>query len=52
MASVIKEAAKLGVPYVWLQPGTHDAELMQKIDDLGLQAIQACVLVSTSASHN
>jgi len=44
---VIEEAAKLGVPYVWLQPGTYDVELMQKIDELGLKSLQACVLVST-----
>lgn len=45
--SVIEDAAKLGVKYVWLQPGTHDDALMERIGELGLTALQGCVLVST-----
>jgi len=44
--AVIEEAAKLGISYIWLQPGTHDAELLKQINGLGLQSVQACVLVA------
>ena len=43
----LKEAAELGVKYVWLQPGTHDESIMGLIDDLGMMALQGCVLVAT-----
>lgn len=43
----IEEAAKLGIKYIWLQPGTHDDELIKQIEELGLQSVQACVLVAT-----
>jgi uncharacterized protein len=42
----IDEAAKLGIKYIWLQPGTHDEDLLKQIESLGLQQVQACVLVS------
>lgn len=42
-----EEAARLGISYIWLQPGTYDDEIMKQIDDLGLKAVQACVLVAT-----
>ena len=44
---VLEEAARLGIKYVWLQPGTYDDDLLKLIDELGIQAVQACVLVST-----
>lgn len=44
---VLEEAARLGVSYIWLQPGTYDDELMKLIGELGLEAVQACVLVAT-----
>lgn len=44
---VLEEAAKLGIRYIWLQPGTYDDELMKLIDELGLEAVKACVLVAT-----
>jgi len=43
---VIDEAARLGVKNIWLQPGTYDDELLQYIEDKGLTAVQACVLVA------
>jgi uncharacterized protein len=43
----IEEAEKLGVKYVWLQPGTHDENLLSRIKELGLEEVQACVLVAT-----
>lgn len=42
----IDEAAKLGIKYIWLQPGTHDDEIMKQINELGLISVQACVLVA------
>ena len=44
--AVIEEAAGLGIKNIWLQPGTHNDELMQLISDRGLTAVQACVLVA------
>lgn len=44
--AVIDEAAKLGVKYIWLQPGTFDDDLLKQIDEHGLQSVQACVLVA------
>lgn len=44
---VIEEAAKLGVKYVWFQPGTHDDDVIELARRLGLEAVQACVLVAT-----
>jgi predicted CoA-binding protein len=43
---VIEEAAKLGIKNIWLQPGTHDEELLKMIEDKGMTAVQACVLVA------
>lgn len=45
---VIEEAASLGVRYIWLQPGTTDDELLELANRLGLQTLQACVLVATN----
>lgn len=44
---VLEEAAQLGIRYIWLQPETYDDELLKLIDELGLEAVQACVLVAT-----
>lgn len=43
---VIEEAAKVGVKNIWLQPGTHDKKIMDLIEEKGLNAVQACVLVA------
>jgi predicted CoA-binding protein len=45
-AAVIEEAAKVGVKYVWLQPGTFDNRIMSLIEEKGLTAVKACVLVA------
>ncbi len=42
----IDEASKLGIRNIWLQPGTYNDELMEQIGNLGLTAVQACVLVA------
>ncbi len=44
---VLKEAAKLGIRYIWFQPGTYDDEVLELAKNLGLEAVQACVLVAT-----
>jgi predicted CoA-binding protein len=43
---VIEEAAKLGIKYIWFQPGTHDSEVLELAKNLGLETIQACVLIA------
>ncbi|MDP4093791.1 MAG: CoA-binding protein [Bacillota bacterium] len=45
-AAVLEEAAKLGIENIWLQPGTHNDNIMKLIGDRGLTAVQACVLVA------
>jgi uncharacterized protein len=42
----IEEAARLGVSNLWLQPGTYDDALIQKMEELGLHYVKACVLVA------
>lgn len=44
--AVIREASRLGVKNIWLQPGTHDNELLELVKEEGLTAVQACVLVA------
>lgn len=41
---VLEEAARLGIKYVWLQPGTYDDELLKLAKSLGLETVQNCVL--------
>ncbi len=42
----IEEAAELGVKNIWLQPGTHNDEIMNLIKEKELNAVQACILVA------
>lgn len=44
----IEEAAKLSIKYVWFQPGTFDKEIGMLVKELGMEALQACVLVETN----
>jgi len=44
---IIEEAAKLKIKYIWFQPGTSDDGVMNRVNELGLEAVQACVLVAT-----
>lgn len=44
--AVIEEAAGLGVRNIWLQPGTYNEELLRLIENSGMNAVQACVLVA------
>lgn len=44
---VLEEAATLGIEYIWFQPGTYNDEVLELAKRLGLQVVQACVLVAT-----
>lgn len=44
---VLDEAASLGIKYVWFQPGSYDDQTISYAKELGLEQLQACVLVST-----
>ncbi len=44
---VIEEAAKLGIQYIWFQPGTYDDTVLALASQLGLKSVQACALVAT-----
>jgi hypothetical protein len=43
----LREAAELGVRYVWFQPGTEDASTDEICEKLSLEYVKACVLVVT-----
>lgn len=43
----VEEAARLGIKYIWFQPGTYDDEVLELARKLGLETVQACVLVAT-----
>lgn len=43
--ATLEEAARLGIRYIWLQPGTWDDAIMAQIASLGLEAVQGCVLI-------
>ena len=43
----LREAAELGIEYIWFQPGTYEESTEKLINELGLTAVQACVLVAT-----
>jgi predicted CoA-binding protein len=45
-AGVIEEAGKLGIPYVWFQPGSHEPELADRAEALGMTVLRHCVLVA------
>lgn len=44
--AAIKDAADMGVEYIWFQPGTFDDETIQMAEDKGLKVVHHhCVLV-------
>jgi len=43
----VREAAKLGIEYLWFQPGTYDEKTLEEANELNLSAVQACALVAT-----
>lgn len=44
---ILKEAAALGIKYIWFQPGTYEDDTLKAAKELGLQTVQHCVLVAT-----
>ena len=42
---ILEEAARLGIEYIWFQPGTYDDELLEFTKAKGLKYVLACVLV-------
>lgn len=44
----IEETARLGIKYVWFQPGTYDEETLELANKLGLETVKACVLTRTA----
>eukprot|EP00904_Undaria_pinnatifida_P005873 jgi/Undpi1/2415/HiC_scaffold_13.g05796.m1 len=44
---VVEEASRLGVTRLWLQPGSENAEILSRAEELGLEIIhgEPCVLV-------
>lgn len=43
---VVDEAAELGIPYIWFQPGSESPENVARARQLGLQTIaHACAIV-------
>lgn len=43
--SYLQAVVDLDVKYIWLQPGTISQKLLDRAEALGLEAIEACVLV-------
>ncbi|MBZ4656071.1 MAG: CoA-binding domain protein [Thermoanaerobacter sp.] len=44
----LEEAAKLGVEFIWFQPGAESEELVEKAKNLGLKVIyNTCVMLET-----
>lgn len=47
---VVDEAAELGIPYIWFQPGAESAENVDRARQLGLKTIApACAIVERKA---
>ena len=45
---VLDQAAELDDVAVWIQPGAADAEVRERVDELGIHAlIDACIMVET-----
>ena len=46
-AQVVREAAALGIPRVWMQPGAESPEAVKTAEDLGVEVIAGgpCLLV-------
>lgn len=44
----VEEAAKLGVEFIWFQPGAESEELIEKAKSLGLKVIyNTCIMLET-----
>jgi hypothetical protein len=44
---VVEEVAKLGIPYIWFQPGAESQTAIERAKELGVKVIyDACAMVS------
>lgn len=43
---IVEEAARLGINYIWLQPGTHNEDIVKSIEEKGMKYVKDCVLVA------
>ena len=44
--SVVEECNRLGVPHVWLQPGSESEKAVKKAAEFGIKTTMACFMVS------
>lgn len=42
---VLVDCIEKGVKRIWLQPGTHSHELVEKAEEAGIEVIEGCILV-------
>ncbi|MBN2329883.1 MAG: CoA-binding protein [Candidatus Omnitrophica bacterium] len=47
---VLDELSQKGVKTIFLNPGTEDEQILEKVKQLGLNAIQACSILSVGKS--
>lgn len=45
---VMKEVNKLGINYVWLQPGTRSDEIRDFAEENGIKIVESCVYATLS----
>ncbi len=46
-AATVKEAISLGIPYLWMQPGSESRDGVQAAEDAGIEVVQdgSCIMV-------
>ena len=49
--NTLDEAKELGVEYIFFQPGSHDAEIIQKADELELKHVRNCIYAILKAKE-
>ncbi|MFO7814816.1 MAG: CoA-binding protein [Halanaerobiales bacterium] len=45
---VMKEVNKLGIKYVWLQPGTRSDEIREFAEENGIKRVESCIYATLS----
>ena len=45
---VMKEVNKLGIKYVWLQPGTRSDEIRDYAEENGIEIVESCIYATLS----
>jgi len=46
---IMRECAEIGIKNVWLQPGADGEQVVKTAEELGLNVVQACILVEARA---